>query len=491
MPTAPRRNLIWVSGAILLLVAVRLVAAALIPLSPDEAYYLDWSRFPAWSYYDHPPMAAWWIAAGTALFGDSAFGVRVVAVLSGIPTSIAVYLTGRVLFNETVAERAALWINATLLIGVGSILATPDPPSVMFWSLAILAFALVVKTGRGVWWLAVGAFAGLGVASKLTDLFLGLGIVLCLAAVRDLRRWLASPWAWAGGVITVVVLLPLLMWNAGHDWVTLAKQFGRVTTGEFQPLKFPEFIVTQFAVLNPVIAIFVGLAAVAWIGRKRSYPLAGLGVLMGTALPLIAYMAVHSFHEQIQGGWLAPIFPTLALAAAAAAEAAPPERWGGLRALAFPLGAGLSLVGLVLAANPRDILPYTIDPGQVIRGWEGVAADADALRQSTGAEWIAVTHYGIGGEIAYHLRDQGIPVVAITERVRYAYAPPPDAALLAKPTLIVSVDQDPAPFAHCFAEVERVGSIERRSGGQTVETFAAYLATAAAPGLFDPGCDKP
>ena len=45
--------------AVLILVAIRLLAAALIPLSADETYYLSWSRFPAWSYYDHPPMVAW------------------------------------------------------------------------------------------------------------------------------------------------------------------------------------------------------------------------------------------------------------------------------------------------------------------------------------------------------------------------------------------------------------------------------------------------
>ena len=68
-----------VAAIVLALVAARLLAAAIVPLSPDETYYLQWARFPGWSYYDHPAMGAWWIALGTALFGDNAFGVRVVA----------------------------------------------------------------------------------------------------------------------------------------------------------------------------------------------------------------------------------------------------------------------------------------------------------------------------------------------------------------------------------------------------------------------------
>jgi 4-amino-4-deoxy-L-arabinose transferase-like glycosyltransferase len=485
-PAVKNGGLIWVSSAVLALIAVRLIAAAVIPLSPDETYYFDWSRFPAWSYYDHPPMVAWWIAAGTALFGDNAFGIRVMTVLSGILTSIAVYFTGKTLFDRAVAERAVLWINATLLIGVGGMTATPDAPAVMFWTLAILAFALLAKTERGSWWLAVGLFAGLGVASKLTDLFMGIGIVLCLLAMRGLRRWLVSPWTWAGGAIAIIMLVPMLLWNADHDWVTLTKQFGRVTTGEFQPLKFPEFIATQFAVLNPLVAIFVGLTVVAWISR-RTYAIGGIGLLIATALPLVVYMAFHSFHEQIQGHWLAPIFPTLAMVAAAAAETAPTERWGGLRALVFPVGVALSLIGLVAAVNPRDLIPYRVDAGQVMRSWDTVAAEADTMRKAAGADWIAVTHYGVASEIAYHLRGKGVPVIPIFERERYAYTPPPDPALLSKTALVISIAEFSAP---CFTTIERLDTIPRKSGSDVIESFFVYRAAGANLAVFDPGCDK-
>jgi len=489
MQTVARNSTVCVSAAVLLLVAARLLAAAFVPISPDEAYYFAWSRFPAWGYYDHPPMVAWWIAASTALFGNAPFGIRVATALSAIPTSVAVYFTGKALFDEAVAKRGVLWLNVTLLVGVGGFLATPDAPSVMFWALATWAFAEVVRSGDGRWWMAVGLFAGLGVASKLTDLFLGLGVLLILIAVRDLRRWLVSAWPWAGGIVALLVVAPLLLWNAGHDWVTFTKQFGRVTAGGLVPLKFPEFIVTQFGLLNPPVAIFLGLAAAAWIGRKRAYPIGGIGLLLWTTVPLVAYMALHAFHQQVQGNWLAPIFPTLALAAAAAAEAAPAARWGGLRALTFPVGAGLVAIGLVLAANPGGALPKTMDVGQSIRGWDSVTAEADALRRSVGAEWIAGTNYGLVGAIAYQLRDAGVPVVQITDRLRYAYAPPPDPALLGKPVLVI-VKGTAELLSRCFTDVTEAGTIERRSGDVVLETFTAYRAAGGMPGAFDPGCDR-
>ena len=476
-------------GAVIVLVAARLAGAALIPLGPDETYYLLWSHFPAASYYDHPPMVAWWIAASTVLFGDSPFGVRAISTLSTIPSTVAVYLTGRVLFDRTTGERAALWINAMLLIGVGSILATPDAPAVMFWALAVLALALVMRTGQGVWWPAVGLCAGLGVLSKLTDLFLGLGVVLAAIAVRDLRRWLISPWFWTGGLVALVVVAPMLMWNAGHDWITLTKQFSRIDTGALTFVKPVEFIATQFAVLNPLVAIFVGLGIVVWIRRRPVNANGAMGLLAWTLIPIVAYMVVHSFHEAVQGHWLAPIFPTLAVIAAAAAGTARPERWAGLKALVFPVGAILSAAGLILAANPGGFLPFRLDPGQIIRDWDKVAADAEAMRRDAGAEWIATTYYGVEGEIAYHLRREGVPVIAVVERARYAYAPPPDPSLLGKPVLLVSKDAA-GSLARCFVNVVSVGSIERRNGARLLDTFNVYKASGATAAAFDPGCDR-
>ncbi len=485
MRKADPTGFVFVALAVLALTAARLVAAGLVPLSPDEAYYFDWSRHLSWGYYDHPPMVAWWIAASTAIFGHSAFGVRALAVLAALPASAAVAIAGRALFDARVAGRAALWTNATLLIGVGGFIATPDEPSLLFWTLAVMAFALVVRTGRGGWWLLVGLAAGLGVDSKLTNLFLGLGLGLALIAVRDLRRWLWNPWTWAGVVVAAVVVAPVAIWNAGHGWVTLG-QFTRIGGGSVQPLKLPEFIVTQFGLLNPLVAIFVGLAVVVWVARRRDYPVAGIAVLAWTALPLVAYMTLHSLHQQVQGNWLAPIYPTLALMAAAAAGAAT-ERWAALRALAFPAGAVLSVIGLVLTANPGNVLPFALDAGRQLRGWDDVAARTAALATQTGARWIGTDGYDLNAELAWHLADAP-PMVAIADRARYVYLPPADAALAAAPGIVVGENAD--LVARCFPNATRLPDIARTSGPNTVAAYAVFSVTSAPPAAFTAGCDR-
>ena len=56
----------WLAGLIALTL-LRLVIAAVLPLIPDEAYYWIWSRHLQTGYFDHPPMVAVWIRAGTTL----------------------------------------------------------------------------------------------------------------------------------------------------------------------------------------------------------------------------------------------------------------------------------------------------------------------------------------------------------------------------------------------------------------------------------------
>src|SRR3982751_6828675 len=104
---------------ILALVALRLVAAAWTPLAFDEAYYWTWSKHLAGGYYDHPPMVALVIRAGTMIAGDSEFGVRLVSILLGLPMSYAVYRTAEILFRSVrIATSAALLLNVTLMAAV-------------------------------------------------------------------------------------------------------------------------------------------------------------------------------------------------------------------------------------------------------------------------------------------------------------------------------------------------------------------------------------
>ena len=61
-------------GIVAFAVLLRLIYLGTAELIPDEAYYWNYAQHMDLSFYDHPPMVAWLIWLGTAIFGNTEFG---------------------------------------------------------------------------------------------------------------------------------------------------------------------------------------------------------------------------------------------------------------------------------------------------------------------------------------------------------------------------------------------------------------------------------
>src|SRR5688572_18526729 len=111
-------------GAWLLLNLVQSAATGLID---DEAYYWVYSQFPAWGYFDHPPMVAILIKAGHSIFANE-LGVR---LFFAIMSTIAVWMIEKLLPEKD----DLLFYTVMLSMGVlqiGGIIAIPDTPLIFF-----------------------------------------------------------------------------------------------------------------------------------------------------------------------------------------------------------------------------------------------------------------------------------------------------------------------------------------------------------------------
>lgn len=479
-------------GLVAALTLVRFVIAHFAGLLWDETYYWMWSQNLAAGYYDHPPMVAWWVWAGTAILGDGPLGIRLLFVLNTVATSAAAWGIGRVLFTERIAWRAALWVNVTPLLGIAGLMATPDGPSVLFWTLTVLALAAVARTERGGWWLAVGALAGLGLVAKYTNLFLGLGIVLALILDPRLRRWFASPWLWAGGAIAVLVFLPVVVWNATHDWLSFRFQFGRLGEARFTPVYLLTLLVVQPLVFNPLAFVFVVRGVGMAIRRTVPHGLE-IGILIATALPAAVFILIQSTHGEVLQHWLAPVFPTLTVAAVAAAAGIDPARQWLLRRIrtdVVPFALIVTAVVFAYATLPLDRTMPGKDPVDSIRGWPTYAEAVEALRLSSGATWIATVEYEVTAELAYELRGRAT-VVPVTQRPRYAFAPAPDPGLAGEPALLIGTPRFVAALLPCFAEATDLGTVVRAGSGRPAATTHAYRVSGGPADIFTVGCDRP
>jgi 4-amino-4-deoxy-L-arabinose transferase-like glycosyltransferase len=465
---------------------VRVVLAASIGMTDDEAYYRLWALAPAWGYLDHPPMVGWMIAAGRWIAGDTPLGIRLGAVLTSLLGPLVLWRSAHILFGPAIARRA-VWIALAMpLMAVGGIVITPDAPSVLFWGLAAWALAELHTTRNAHWWLAVGAFAGLGLLSKYTNLFVGAGILLWLAWSHGNLRWLRRWQLWAGGVVACAVASPVVLWNAQHEWASFAKQFGRAGRGQGWTLTYLAELISAFAGLaSPLIALLAiaGLArAVSAAVRERSQAHI---LLVSGLVPLLAYFLVHALHSRVQPNWLAPLYPALAICAAiAVAEgtSAWPRR---VASWAVPVGFLCSALLYAHALHPLRISPYTKDPSAQMRGWPELAMELEAMRRAHGACWIATSSYATTGQLAYHLRGQA-PVAQLDEPLRYVHLPPLDARARACPALYVELERRHERLLSAqFAKVADLGVLDRRNAGVPLARYVVYLLAEPRPGHPD------
>ena len=477
---------------ILALVALRLLAAVWTPLTFDEAYYWMWSKHLAGGYYDHPPMVALVIRAGTLIAGDTEFGVRLVSILSALPMSFAVYRTAAILFGGMrVATTAAILLNITLMAAVGTLIVTPDAPLLVAASFILFYLAKVLETGRGAWWLAVGAAVGTALLSKYTALFFGPAILIWLASVPKLRRWLISPWPYLGGLVSLAIFSPVIVWNADHRWVSFIKQIGRARIEDFRPAFIGELIPTQIVFATPLVFILGGMGLYALFTRKAGASAARM-LISTTFWTISVYFIWHSLHARVEANWFGPVYPAFAIAAAVAGNL---TQWDARQqrvvdfCLRWAAPTGILMFALlVVQANTGMLTGYRRDATvrSVGVGWRELAGQIEAVRLRTGANCVLAPDYGTTAWLAFYL-PSGTCVVQAAQRIRWVNMPEPDPALLAGPLLFVDEARPGGrPWLNeRFARVERVGELPRKRGPLTIETYALDLLGGAKGDVLD------
>ncbi len=378
-----------------LLMLWRLLAAwhGHIELYADEAQYWTWALQPDWGYFSKPPMVAWGIWLSRALFGDSEPGVRALSTLLYPVTAWVLFLLVRRLFKthpqrEDMAFWSALTFATLPLVSLGAWLVTTDTVLLLFWCLSLYFTVAAVETGRWRDWLLLGGVLGLGLLSKYSMVFYGLGFLAWLLLEPRRRGLLRDPRPYAAAAIAFLLLLPNLLWNAQHHFVSVqhTAEISQLDRGLFHPAALFEFFLAQFAVFGPLT--FAGLLLLAarprtWLGDERLRLLAAF-----TLAPLAAFIAL-SLLSRAFANWAAFSYVGAAALVAAVWVAQGRRRW---------LIAALALHLLMAAAmyHAHDItralgiqLTRKTDPYGRVTGYRELGQEvAQRLRAHPGARLL-------------------------------------------------------------------------------------------------------
>ncbi len=327
-------------GGLLLL---NLLQAFVTELIWDEAYYWYYSQNLAWGYFDHPPMVAWMIGAGTLLF-DNELGVRLIACLLGAGTVYLLWILTDHPEKEHYWKEFFVWVFSMTLLQAYGFFSLPDTPLLFFTALFLLFYReFLRKPGWG-----VAMLLGICMAALMYSKYhAALVILLVLASNLQLLK---NRFAWVALGVSLICYLPHLLWLYNHDFVSVKFHlFERPN----QPYSFTKF--TLGYLLN-LVALFGFTFPFVYraLFRTKSRTQFDKALLFLTYGFLIFFFA-SSFQRHVQTQWLIVIcIPMGILVAQHLMSEAATRKWIWRLGIVNILVLGWLRVGLVFQeASPK------------------------------------------------------------------------------------------------------------------------------------------
>lgn len=467
-------------------------------LVEDEAHYWEWSRHLDWSYYSKGPGVAWVIYASTSILGNTEFAIRLPALIASALGSYAILKTAQVAYNDHLTSfiAALLWLCVPGLAIAGMVM-TIDAPYTACWAWATYFAAKALIKDNPKSWIGFGLMIGIGFIFKYTILLLVPGALLAALFIKPNK--LNLKWFIVGLLIAIVGLLPVLIWNANHNWATFRHLLGHlgapggdtantnVTHVPWTPYWAIEYIVLQLAIGAAVLilALFAIPNTKKHADQSSRNATATLWLL---ALPIFAFYFIVSFITQTEGNWALAGFVSIIPAAAWAVIDGVkrndyPVRiaWGaaiflGITSLLlFPAATWLSnraVIGQYIPLSRMTGMREHAQAAQVI---------LDELESQTGQQPLIITeHYGRASQLAFYLKDHPttycISALVGGRKTQYDMWPSTD---LSNPNTLAPLQGRPAllmggrinQWTTAFDQVKDIGQLD----SEPVDNRTSYI----------------
>lgn len=429
-------------------------------LSPDEAHYWEWSRRLDLSYYSKGPMIAYLMHIGTSLFGDTVFGIRFMAVIFSLLSSIILYILGKRLYDEQVGIFSAILLQIIPLFSVYGILFTIDSPFIFFWILSLLFFWEAAKDRKSVvgnqqpnpslnsnnhsitsfphsggfaeakekvsekgfekrgfigitdftmiYWYLLGLSIGLGLLTKYTMAFFYPCALLFLLLLKEKRRLLLTGGPYIAFIISLLVFSPVIIWNINHDWVTLKHTAGQAHIAEGIQISLKssfEFLGSQFGVVTPLLLMLMAVSI--WKLRKEKEG----SFLFWFSVPVVAFFILKSIQAKVQANWALTGYITGIIAFSAFCMKRFLSESKGKKNL-IAATVILSLIITSIAHYPSLLnLPARLDPTTRLTGWKELGTEVSMIYEQMSSNkpvFIFSDRYQVSSELAFYVK--GHPV---------------------------------------------------------------------------------
>jgi Dolichyl-phosphate-mannose-protein mannosyltransferase len=289
----------------------RVLFAVALGLGIDESYTVAISRRLSLSYFDHPPLHLWMAHFSALVVGENV-AARLPFIFLFFATGWIYYRLACELFGPRAAIIAVFALNVTpfFFASAGSWI-VPDGP-LLFWlaTVALAAARLFLSTSpdsRSAWryWLFIGVGLGLAGLAKYSAILTAFGLVTFILLSPKQRHWLRRPAPYAAALVAVAIIMPVVVWNARHGWVSFEFQGGRgAPSGGLRPAQFLTMALGQIAYLSPWV--FVPLVAGIANGFRHRPDERFLFLLCLSLPPIVLFTLTPLWGGRGQPHWTMP-----------------------------------------------------------------------------------------------------------------------------------------------------------------------------------------
>jgi 4-amino-4-deoxy-L-arabinose transferase-like glycosyltransferase len=484
--------------------AYAFVFAVEYDLAGDEAYYWDWGRRPDWGYYSKPPLIGWLMGLVGRLTGNSELGIRLAPLVLGTFSLIATQKLARAMFGGRTALLAVVLMLCTPGNAGLNLLFTIDSPLVLAWSVALVFFWRGLEKPEA-WssWLGLGLALGLGVLSKQMMLVFPLLMVAFVVVSPQDRRVLRLPGFWLSLLMGVAALIPVIIWQQQHGWITLTHMkdhFDRAEPTWAHHLGwFFQFPLTQAALYSPIIwAAILGVLGAATLSWKKVDRRTWLLVLFSA--PALAVFHLLAARQDVHANWPAVFYISAFILLAAALDATSgadllSDRW---RSWVRRHGVWVGLLVTMAAyLAPLTIRPLGFAGHRKVDAYFGALRSAKEAGQQAGPFLeeaphpertfvVVLGHRYHAARMAFYMPQQ--PRVfrwqkdGLIESQYEVWPDPSDKvgwdALILYPASDDGVKRDlPSQLKKAFTSTSLLGEIHAPIGPDSARTYQAFLCT--------------
>lgn len=463
---------------------LRLVFGASLGLGIDESYMVASGRVLHLGYFDHPP-ASWWLTwSASRLFGSEApLAVRLPFIVLFALSTWLIYRLTAALYDAAAGVAAALILNLVPVLGVTSgTWVLPDGPlcAALLGAALCLVHALEARRPASYgWWLMTGLLSGLALFSKYTAGAVIAGAVIYLATSSRHRRWLLRPEPYLAALVALAIFSPVLVWNAGNGWASLAFQGGRAAAARLNLLGPVRTLAGEALYVLPWIwlplVIVAARATLRGPSEWRGWLLVCLGLPLVVVFPVIALWS----NRQILFHWAAPgylmLIPLLAEAVARRLVAGNRLTRLWLRGTVVFVVAVVIAFSILVRFNPLPSLWAKDGPLRQLAydgtDWTGLPAALGGIGLPPGPDMLAAgVNWRDCGKIDYGLGGR-TPFICLSQDARqFGFRGPGPADYLGRDVVIVLRAGDLgrlAVLARNFKSLEDRGTIRFPVNGAT------------------------